>query len=243
MFCKQCGTQLDASAKFCPQCGTMVEIAENTPIAQPTVENTASQQANQTVNIEQPTIQQTQQAQTFNQQPVYQNQPMQNQMVQPLGMNWYKFIIYFQLFACAVINLFVGSMYISGEIYNLQSASDNYSSHFGYSVSKLIYEYFSELKAIDVMYGIISLGIAVFAIVVRMRLAKFKKDGPIFYYILQGVSIVASIIYMTIFIIIMSDIREFTIPSSLISSLTTSIILLVINIIYFNKRKHLFVNP
>ena len=225
MFCKQCGKPIDDTAVFCPQCGAKVDNAVSNP--------EVSNMTNQTVNVEQPTVQPTQQVQQPNQQPI--NQPMQNPVAQSLGMNWYKFLIYFALFAAAVLNFSTALMHFTGEIHNMSSKTHVDPEWF--------YGFFPSLKGLDVFMGVIALVLCAGAILVRMNLAKFKKNGPLFYFMLIGVNIVTSIIYVIAYAVILSDAtREITISGQNIVTIVGNIVLLILNIIYFNKRKHLFVN-
>lgn len=227
MFCKQCGKEVDESVTFCPQCGTKIEVAEES------AEQPVLNAVNQPVNAEQPNVQSQPQPQ-----PIFQNQPVQNPVVQTLGMNWYKFLIYFALFAAAVLNFSASLMYFTGEIYNMSGESVG---------SEWIYGFFPSLKGLDVFMGIVALVMCAGAIFVRFQLAKFKKNGPLFYFILIGVNIATSIIYMIASAVILADISNYTttitISPSQIVGLITNFVILILNIIYFNKRKHLFVNP
>ena len=87
-----------------------------------------------------------------------------------LGMEWFKFIIYFQLFAFCIIALYNGFKQLLG-IYNVE----------GKDVSRIIYNSYPNLRIIDIIFGIIFIVIGVAAIFVRFQLAEFKKNGPIFY--------------------------------------------------------------
>lgn len=257
MFCKRCGKQLNDSDVFCTQCGTKVEINETAPAEQPIIKNDITQQTSQSANVEQPTIQPTQQTitnenvqqenlqtvqqQPLNQQPInqqfYQNQPVQNPVTQTLGMKWYKFLIYFSLFASAVLNFSTSLMYFTGEIHNINSETAR---------SEWVYAFYPSLKGLDVFFGVVALVLCVGAIFVRFQLAKFKKNGPLFYFILIGINIVTSIIYIIAYAIILADVNNYTttitISPSQISGLIGNVVILILNIIYFNKRKHLFVN-
>ena len=78
-----------------------------------------------------------------------------------LGMAWYKFLIYFALFAGAVINLLYGINYISGEIYFVETN--------GEVSAEQVYAYYGNaLQTIDIIYGIFLITFSIFAIVVRI---------------------------------------------------------------------------
>ena len=80
-------------------------------------------------------------------------------------MAWFKFIIYFQLFANAAGNLIIAFMWITG-------------LHYGESAG-LYYEVCPPLKAVDVIYGLICIACAVGAILVRQKLAELMRYAVI----------------------------------------------------------------
>ena len=96
------------------------------------------------------------------------------------------------------------------------------------------------------MMGVLLLAMAAFAIYVRMQLAGFKVSGPKMLYILYGASAVIQVIYT---IIVYFTISKYGNPGELInlsttfSSVAISIVMIVVNKIYFDKRRDLFVNP
>ena len=148
-------------------------------------------------------------------------------------MNWYKFLIYFALFASAVLNGLTAISYFTGGIY-------------GSTSKDLVYRVFGNLKFVDIMMGVLLLAMAAFAIYVRMQLAGFKVSGPKMLYILYGASAVIQVIYT---IIVYVTISKYGNPGELInlsttfSSVAISIVMIVVNKIYFDKRRDLFVNP
>lgn len=147
-------------------------------------------------------------------------------------MKWYKFLIYFALFFGAFYEFIMSINYMTGTIYfaqtNGQASAEAVYSTYGYG-----------LKFLDVLYGILLLGTAVYSIITRNRLAKFKKNAPMLLYILYGSGLVFSLIYMIGFSVITG---VNAINSSLVSSLISTIICLILNYKYFTKRESLFVN-
>lgn len=222
--CAYCGAAIEPGAQFCLNCGSAVPAEAAQPVAQ------------------QPYLQQPPQ-QNYYQQPYTPQPPQQNYYQQPqygsplnqagMPMNWFKFIIYFQLFASCVLNVISGFVVLTG-------------SHYG-GDAEAVYRIFSGLQTADILYGLMLLGIAVFAIVVRTRLAKFSSNGPKMYLGFLGASIVIPIIYLVAANMAISESYwgryvelDYTSPSV---NIATSVILLCCNVAYFNKRKHLFVNP
>ena len=151
-----------------------------------------------------------------------------------LGMKWYKFIIYVQLFLSALTGLVNGIKYITGSVYGNASERET------------VYELFPSMKTVSTITGILMLAAAVVAIIARQKLAGFKHDGPMFYYITCGISIGASLIYC---IAAYSELSKYSWLVDTSSYLAGSIIgilisvgLLIANIIYFGHRKDMFTN-
>ena len=151
-----------------------------------------------------------------------------------LGMKWYKFIIYVQLFLSALSGLVNGIKYITGSVYGDASERET------------IYGFFPSMKTVSTITGILMLAAADVAIIARQKLAGFKHDGPMFYYITCGISIGASLIYC---IAAYSELSKYSWLVDTSSYLAGSIIgilisvgLLIANIIYFGHRKDMFTN-
>ena len=142
-------------------------------------------------------------------------------------MKWFKFLIYFALFAGAVLNLIGAIPYFIGSAYGADSAQ--------------IYSYFKGLRTVDLIYGVLCLGLVALALVARFSLSGFKKNGPTMLYILYGANILFGIIYAIAVGIVCHD-MSIAFSSGTIGSLVGSGVMLAVNIVYFNKRKHLFVN-
>ena len=97
---------------------------------------------------------------------------------------------------------------------------------------------FRSLKIVDILYGIILIEIAAFAIITRMALSQFKAIGPTLLYAMCASGAVLVLIYS----IIVSAITGVNfIGGSTIGSIVGSIIFIVLNKKYFDKRKSLFI--
>ena len=148
------------------------------------------------------------------------------------GMKWFNFIIWIQLFLTALLGLINGIRLISGGVYGKNASA--------------VYNTFGGLKVLDVIVGILFLLIAVAAVFVRFQLAGFKMNAPRLYLILLITIVSVTLVYYVIAGIILtkdsrlsfSDILE---PSTVVS-MATSLVLVFVNMVYFEKRKHLFIN-
>lgn len=143
------------------------------------------------------------------------------------SMKWFDFVIYIQLFANAVFNLVNGVNLISGIVYTKQGIK-----------AEDVYSMYPQLSTLDKLFGVICLALAVLAIVVRQRLAKYKKDGPIMYLLFIMIQIFALGIYnVGVYMIVQTG--NFAVVTGQIVGL---VILFAANKVYFDKRKSLFVN-
>lgn len=140
--------------------------------------------------------------------------PPQPPVPPALPMKWFNFLIYFALFASAFFCFITGiSNFISGI---------NYESFF------------------TVIAGLINIGLAAFAILVRTRLAGFYKNGPSLLKLFYIADIAITVINLFISLITAAT-HGYSIDfSSTILGLIASGIILALNETYFKKRKNLF---
>ena len=194
MQCPKCRAAMPNGAKYCTECGAKLPV-----------------QPDSVPNVPQPAIQEA---------PAYEAQPVMTeappaQELQPCGMKWYKFLIYFALWAGAIVNLIDSLQFFTGSI-------------LGDDV-EILYAY----------YPLILVTYAVFAIYTRYRLAQFRQNGPACLHALYLVQLAMVLIYWLAGSLILGEWLDL---ASGFSDLISSIVILCINIVYFRKRKHLFVN-
>ena len=142
------------------------------------------------------------------------------------GMKWFKFIIYFQLWVGMLANLVDAGKFFTGGFYE--------------GSAELVYAYYPALKPLDIVMGIFCLTLAVYAVVVQRSLAKFRAEGPKMYYILLGASIAVTLLYLLVGSIILGE-SVFSLDTGV--NLIVSVVMIFVNLQYFNNRGHLFVNP
>ncbi len=213
MLCPNCGSLLTDGSRFCPYCGSQLEV-------QPAQE-TAPVRSEPYVAQEDP--------RTPPRYDVIPADPLPaDPMHDPRGMKWFKFIIYFQLFASAALNLLNAFQLFTGAQYEGQA--------------ERVYLLFPGLKTADLLYGALCLVMAALAIFARFRLAKFRQNGPKLYYTLLIVAIVGALLYLFLASSALSVSFAELMDSSVSGSLIGSAVLLIVNRIYFGKRMDLFVN-
>ena len=209
MLCPNCGTDVSNAGRFCPNCGAPVPANGAAP---------------------QPQYQQPQYQQPQYQQPQYQ-QPYQPTQPAAPQMNWYKFLIYFALFAGALLNLVNAIRFLTGSINGSSYEAD------------LLYAVFPSWKTLDIIVGLLLLVTAAFAIYTRFRLSGYYKNGPTCLFLTYGLGALINVIYLVGAAVIISDtmfsITDLEIVPT-VTSIVVSIVMIVINVVYFNKRKQLF---
>ena len=258
MFCPQCGTQIPDGSTFCPNCGTRLSAPAPEPV-QPEIPQPATyeqvpaqpdyqQQAFQPQAYEPSAYQQ----QTYQQQPAAQQPPFQAapaamkgltftmpasigelfcsynkagaQYAESTGlkMKWYKALTVALLYLGAAGNLFAAIQNIFGMSYG--------------DSSSYIYSVYPGMRVLDIVYGIVLLGIAFVALYVRMHLAQFKSDGPQLYLMMILLNVCVSAVYSLLTMVITRGYDYGTIGGMLIGG----VVMYVLNRTYFGKRQHLF---
>ena len=241
MFCRHCGAQLPDGSTFCSYCGQPVGQPQQPQQQQP-------QQVYQQPQTRQQPYQQQYPQQSYQQQPYQQQQSFQQPYQQPVyrqdpyaqsagaqavpqqGMKWHKFLVYFALWASAVIYLIYGIIALTGAQYG--------------EYRDLVYSYIPGMKAPDMIYGFLLLCLAVLAVLTALSLLKYKAKGPKLLTFLYLWSVICSLFYLIWAVSVLSKYNADTsdVIAEAVPSLVTSVIMIIINRIYYNKRAHLFVN-
>lgn len=142
-------------------------------------------------------------------------------------MKYYKFVIWVQLFLSAVVGVSQGILLLTGRIY--ETVSD--------VSAKLLYAFYPGMHAVNILFGLIYIALAVAAIYVRQQLAHFKTKAPDLYYIYLIAQMAATFLYGVLQNLIIASGLGSAVPN-----LIVMIILLVLCRIYFEKRRALFCN-
>ena len=220
MICPNCNSFVEDGNAFCTTCGQTLQ-------AQGNYQGMQYDQGQQNPYGQPQQDPYAQQTNGYQQQNPYGQAPDGRQV----GMNWFKFIIYVQLFLSAIVGLYNGIQLLTGSHYQ------------GYK--DMVYSMFDGLKGADTVFGLCFLVLAGFAIFTRFQLAGFKTMGPRFY-----LGYLAGVVGITIIYIIVvggilskygAGVSDILTPST-VANIVTSIVLIFVNFIYFKNRKHLFVN-
>lgn len=145
-----------------------------------------------------------------------------------LPKEWFKFLINFALFADALLLLIESIRIMSGGVYGKNR--------------EYIYAVFPDLKAVNIIVGILGILLSAFCLIIRFRLAGFHKDGPP---MLVSMCIASATIILVhvLFIHFITNIEMIEIIKNNILSVISfveNIILAIVNYFYFKKRKPLF---
>ncbi len=147
------------------------------------------------------------------------------------SMMWYSILVLFYLFMEAFISVTSGIQYIAGFMPEMLKSTGGI----------LYYVQLDKgLKFIDIIYGIWYIGMAVLAVVTRNKLAKYKKNAPLFVILFFTLPTAVNCIYTLPLMIITKTALSAYFP--LVFQLGIQAGFVYANYIYFKKRKTLFVN-
>ncbi len=208
--CSVCKTQAPDETKYCANCGTRFDGEKKYDLSSLIEEN---EKALRQAEFENPEVFETVQ------------RPAVQQPVQQLPEKWFHFLIYFALWAGALMNIITAVQYLTGSVYSRWGVTADFA-----------YRSFEGLQALDIFYGLVLLGLAVFRIYTRFRLAGYKMGAPFLLYVMYGSEAVAVLMYELLY----SDITEKIMDHSVWGSLLISVVMIVLNYFYFKKRAHYF---
>lgn len=156
---------------------------------------------------------------------------LSNKLPQKTPMKYHNLLIYFSLFISSLFSIVTGLRYLTGHIYADEA----------FSIDQ-IYTVFPVLKLVDISYGVICLGLAVYTLYTRQRLAHLKENGPVHLRSLFILSLVTSFAYLLVVSMAMNLPVNLFINSDQWISWISWVILLMSVRIYYNKRKSMFIN-
>ena len=144
-------------------------------------------------------------------------------------LRWHKFLIYFSLWIGAAGLLLGGIGFIAGTVYG--------------EMGDRIYQAFPVIRFVDIAYGLVLIGVAVYIIYTRFQLAGFRQGAPQKLLILLALSPVLEWGYQLILSAVTGvPITEIHSGGSFIGELIGTAIGIWLHKVYYGKRKELFVN-
>ena len=146
---------------------------------------------------------------------------MDNNERKEMPMKWHCFLIYFSLWAGAVLNV-INAIRI-------------------FSANSSVYYWFPGFKGLDVIFCICSIALAVYLIYTRFQLAGLKYEAPKKLTRCYVFAIVLTLLYW-IGASIVSGISLFTLANaSDTGTIIGNIVMMCINKAYYNKREDMFI--
>lgn len=257
MRCNNCGAEVANGQLICGNCGAYVSSSATNTYQQQNQFNPTNPYNNQSYsnnmynnqfssnnpynqnNNYQNWQSQNQGLNQYNSYNPYNNHNMQYQAYQSApqqGMKWFKFIIWFQLWVNMLSCFYYGYRMLCEKAYMDEDMNN---------LTERVYGIFPNLQTSDKIIGICFVVCGLAAVFTRFMLSGYKKCGPFLYIGLLLTELVVSTIYVLIVISTLKDrgySTDFIEIDDIYVEIVVDLVLIVLNIIYFNKRKHLFVN-
>ena len=205
--CQRCGAYNDAENKFCKYCGAPFPEKENGADVPPIDPSLYGGQATGGSAFDP-------------------NHP---------PMRWYNFLIYFALFAGAILN-FIDALQIFFGVYYVDEKFVNYT--------ETLYANAPGLRILDYCYAGVLILLCAFMIYTRFALAGYRTFAPMLLvslYVISG--LVGALYTMLTMLIGQSEVSAFYLTATVISviiGIGCNVLIAFLNHIYFSKRKHLF---
>ena len=143
------------------------------------------------------------------------------------SMKWHRFLMVVMIISGVAVIL-SGLSTFTGFEYSMEGVN-----------TSQVYSAFPGLKGWDMFYGAALLFLGVFTFYVRNQLNQFRSRGPKLLIVLYFCSLIAAIVYIGA-VSSMANVTPFTVET--VAPLCVSAAFLVINSVYYARRKELFVN-
>ena len=174
-------------------------------------------------NVPQPAIQEA---------PAYEAQPVMTEAAsavqeRPVKLKWFKFLIYFALWSGGILTALYSFAYFTGTVLGIGIDTE------------LVYSYYPLQRVFHIFSGLENIAYGVFAIYTRYRLAQFRRNGPACLYALYIAQFVFALLVQVVTSLILGEWLE---GYSFVANFLVFGLILGLNMKYFRKRKHLFVN-
>ena len=137
---------------------------------------------------------------------------------------WVKFLTRFFLLISAAYNLIASAWYINRSQY--QPAA--------------IYEKFPKIQNIDFQYGILCCILFLMFLICIVLLSYYRRYADVFLYFCYMLDIVSTVVYVVLCVYTTKEIGNLGIYKEAFYNIGGCFLLLIINIIYFNKRSYAF---
>lgn len=210
MRCAACGQLLADGSRYCPSCGAKID----------------EQQINQEAEVKEEQAAEYESA-PENSYTIY-NQPYTHYVDQP--MKWYKFLIYVSLILSGTLNIVGGVINIMGGIGWMKTGTPD-------GLSAAVTEVYGPLTIMNMIFGVLFIAQGVYAMIVRQKLAGYRKGAPKHLLMLYVITFIMNGIYQIAAAMITG---QSVLQIADITSMVMAVIMVVANKVYFDKREHLF---
>lgn len=166
--------------------------------------------------------------------PALQSQESQSTALQlpeetQLPMNWFRFLTRFGLWVGGIGMILIGCSVLLGVQHLLVGIDPS-----------LLYMRNQALLIADFVYGAVCIGIGICCIITRFRLVRFHHSAPQLLYITHALLVLTPVIYTIFSGICIGEPLENLLTMQLFAQLIGLAAGIVLHVIYFKKRSHLF---
>ena len=112
-----------------------------------------------------------------------------------------------------------------------------------FSIISEITTIMSPENTLDLVFGLLGIGVALFAFYVRNRLYHFRKDGPNLLTLMYVVFAVINVTYtLSLRSVVQGESVDYFINTTVAGQVIAAVLMILVNRKYYNRRKELFVN-
>ncbi|MBR6570146.1 MAG: hypothetical protein IKK75_06790 [Clostridia bacterium] len=152
----------------------------------------------------------------------------ETQQTPEFSMKWHNFLIYFALWAGAVVMLLNAFMFFTGSIEG--------------EYVQMIYSRYPSIKGVHMFMGVLCVGTAVLSLVARFALAGYKANALTLLCLVYVCNALVNPLYLVLSSMICGIPLGELFDSSIISGLVMPIVMIFVNRDYYGKRSALFIN-
>lgn len=145
-----------------------------------------------------------------------------------LGMKWHKFLIYFLLWVGALLNITNGVLYFTGKMYGDEAMT--------------VYRMYPGLAGADKIMGVLCFACVVLQLVTRFALAGYKANSPKLLMGTYALGAASSVLYCILADAAIPQLTFSGVLQDMLGTVVSSVFMIVVNHVYYNKREALFVN-
>ena len=226
MRCPNCGQRLTDTAVRCPACEIIIAdwLAEH-PGQQAAAEDDGEYRGQETFETEEGQAWGAREEQYGDSQEEAYADPYKPEVPIDMPMKWHWFLVHISLVFSSFSDFWNGWSCLMGTNYGTRESAD------------YIYNTYPAMKQVDMIYAFFMLAMGIFTLYVRRELATYRKKGPFHLMLLYALNGLILAGYTT----------GATLASGqnlwsgyVVASIIISVVMILVNKIYYDKRRHLF---